>query len=282
MSVYVFDTSAINHLSDDDRYRNSIVKSLIPTNCVWISALNIMEIARTSSKKKRNRLLALLKTLSNKTLAIDIPSYIVQRSIIAYKKHEKNLLISVPEERGVFNSILTKPEGLKDDVIEYFNEELEKVESNFLNLHENGRISMQKVVEEIEQDIELVPFIDHELSPDGLFKNFFNDVYKNIFLDAQGLTYEEIMPIINAVPEIMYFFTAWMYSIYERGIAKYGYGKKNAGNVDLWFAPYLARVDYIITADIRQYGLLKFVSEYHNTKGKVLLYDAFKKRMKVK
>lgn len=275
---YVFDTSAINRLYDDES-SGAIVEGLKSSNSIVVSVLNIFEITQTTSDDRRNNLYKFLLLINNYPFIYDQPNYIVQKSI-NYYFNKINRWASLYNANGLISyNVLRDLKNLSEDTFTQNKEFVSEIEESFRNMHDGIREEVQTVMNNNNQPLSLSEFIDHAFSEKGYYTGFFNDVYKTIFPNSTSIKYKRIMEVSKSIPEVKCFFMPFMCSFYNRCIKKTHFGKSNPGNIDIWFGVYLPKIDYLITDDGGQYAMLKFISEYLGTKGKVLLYDTFRKRM---
>jgi hypothetical protein len=275
--IYLLDTSGINRLHDDPDC-GAITKGLISNNEVWISALNVAEIGRTSKLSRRISLLHLLKVLAQGRRPLEFPTRLIQRGIEAYSRRLPSIDISISERSEDIWQVLIDPTLLNDAALSNWSQPLQKFEKEFLETHRSARPHFQNLIVKGEP----IPRSAAELlrayaSNEMFLYDIVNPIYKKI-VDAD-LPASETIDLLWALPQLTGFLLTWGHSIYCRSISRSGYGTRNAGNVDIWFGAYLAQVDRFVTNDLRQYQTLRLVARMIAPKCEVLRYDSFRRRL---
>ena len=275
--IYLFDTSGINRLHDDPAC-DSIKTGLVATNEVWISALNVAEAGQTSERSRRLSLLRLLKALTRGRRPLEIPPTLIQRGIDAYSKRLPSIDLSVGPKNDGYWQVLLDPTLLDAKDPSELAQPLRMIEDEFLATHRSARPHFQELFAKGEQ---LFPtaakFLKAYSSNEKFLHYIVSPIYANV-VDAE-LPTSDIMHLLRALPQLTGFLLTWGHSIYRRAIACSGYGTSNAGNVDIWFATYLAQVDRFVTNDMKQYQALRLVARMFAPKCEVLRYDSFRRRM---
>jgi hypothetical protein len=275
--IYLFDTSGINRLHDDP-VCDAIVTGLITTNVVWVSALNVAEAAQTSEPTRRESLLRLLQKLAQGRRPLETPPLLIRRAIDAYSKGLPKVYASVEtENQDVYTAILN-PNEVDEDTrreVTLVNKSLEK---DFIAVHRAGRPHLQNLVNQGQKlPRSAAGLLRAYASNDAFLHDVVNSIYEKVV--GAPLPKDRILHLLGAVRPLTGFLLAWGHSIYRRGIARFGYGTNNAGNIDLGFAVYLADVDIFITNDKKQYQALRLVTRMFAERCKVLKYETFRRRI---
>lgn len=277
--TYCFDTSGINELLDDKRI-TSIVSKLMQASTTYVSALNIWEAGRTKSLERRSRLMNLLSSLASGCPPLDIPPDIVRRAFEAYISGNRTINIYAGDNRRDIVLILADPSLLSEEHLTMFNDEHDELESSFLEMHRSARPHMQACMDNPKVDTPTPhEFVNHMLSENGIYQGYVNSIIHGVSPSYEPLSYDDSIALSSSYPEVLYFFVAWMYATYKRGLAQTNYGKNNAGNVDIWFSVYLPHLDYFITHDIPQYEAMSFISHLTDSSCAVLKYRTFREQI---
>lgn len=263
-----------------DPDRNTILSTLTQKGKVEVSTLNIWEVGMTKSTKSRSDLLNFLSELAKGSLPLDIPPDIVRKSLTAYLARDKFVDFYIGHEREDIELILANPNQITEDHLSMFKEEHNKLESTFLTTHREARPQMQSCMDDPAQDTpSLEEYVTQIVSEQGIYLGFLNTCINKIDPTQTQLSFSEASFLSHTYPEIYHFFIAEMYSAYKRSIDQSNYGKKNAGNVDIWFAVYLSQIDYFITHDYAQFEAMKFVAGFSHSNCTIFKYDDFKEKV---
>jgi hypothetical protein len=92
-----FDTSAINRLHDDPE-RIAIVRGLLSTSVVRVTALNVIEVGGAVDAERRESLLRLLGRLAPGVRPLASPTALVRILAKAYADGNDRPIISLPDE----------------------------------------------------------------------------------------------------------------------------------------------------------------------------------------
>ena len=278
---YLFDTSAVNHLLDDE-YSDAICTGVIATNTVRVSSLNVIEAASTTGCVRRDALLRLLSRLTKGARPLEFPNSLVIALCKAREELVDRLNISIGSDNEDLWLILNKPELLdtNPDFRHKCDSYRKSMERDFRSLHHNARPHYQTLFKqgESERPLSAGAFMRRCCSN----QEFIAIAVGDFFHHATGkfLPDEEIPKFITAVPELACFLLAYAHSAFTRGMQDKDYGaSKNVGFIDLWFAAYLPLCDCLVTADAAQYRTLRLINVFNPQPTQVLTYNEFRRRM---
>lgn len=275
--VYLFDTSGINHLHDDPA-RDAVVTCLTATNEVWVSALNVAEASCTPDSTRRESLLRLLKTLTQNRRPLETPPFLIRRALEAYSRGYTSLSVSIGTENEGVWQVLNAPTQFDEDYRQEVSNILRELEQEFITIHRYGRPHLQEALtNDQETPRSAADFIRSYAANVDLLHDAVSQFYEDVV--GEPLPKARTMDLLRTLPQLTGFLLSWGHSIYRRGIVQSGYGKNNAGNVDIWFAVYLAHIHRFITNDRKQYQALRLVRRMYAPDCEVLLYDSFRKRL---
>jgi len=275
--IYMFDTSAINLLHDDPDC-STITEGLAATNQVWISALNVAEVAQTPEHERRNSLLALLRRLTRTRRPLELPILLIRRAIEAYSQKALTIEASVGEDNDIVWQVLQNPALLNDLPGSGPSGLFADQEKMFLETHRSARPHFQQVIAEGTPRLRSATQLYREYIDNTAFlKQMINRIYKDtVGVDLQD---NQVLDLLETIPELAGYLLGWCYSIYRRSIARQGYGTDNAGNIDLWYATYIGRADKFVSADKKQYQALRWIAKVLDCNCEVLRYGSFRNRM---
>lgn len=289
----LFDTSAVNRLHDDPA-GGSIVNGLLATNVVRVSALNVLEAARTADIGRRRSLLRWLKFMTGNERPLEMANVLARRAVAQYGRRAPLLNWSIDHEADVLWQVLVDPESVDEGLRSDLNEFQHSLEADFRQCHERARPDFERLFGRgTRPPARPSDFLREYLERPEALHQLINDWF---YRDTVGsdLPADETLELFRVVPEIAGFLLGWGHSIHQRALASQGYGAyTNAGIVDLWFATYLGRVDRFVTADDRQYAALRLISRIvpdgrtspragpHRVRRSVTRYDAYRRQLLV-
>jgi len=276
--VFLFDTSGVNRLHDDPA-SEAIVAGLIGTNTVRVSALNVVEAARTPDPGRRLSLLRLLKRMTGGDRPLEMPNTLARRAMTAYSRRLPCLDSSIDAEADVLWGMLVDPSVADDETRRALDAGQEKLESEFLGCHQRARPHFQDLFRNgvLAPRRAAAPIRHFMRSTQFLHEDVVNPIYRQ--QTGADLPASEMDEMFHVAPEVAGFLLGWAHSIHQRSIALEGFGSRNAGIVDLWFATYLGRVDRFITADRRQYRALRLVARIMAPRCGVVRFCRFRRRL---
>ncbi len=274
--IYCFDTSALNHLHDDPEAAN-LTTGLLAANTVWITALNVIEVGITEDAERRNSLLQLQRKLTDDKRPLQIPNRLIRERAAAYAAGLDRAVSSVGKEDGVWIA-LSNPQLVNEVSRQELYRWKKELEDDFRQAHEKARPDFQQLFNSgVERPRTAASLLRHySRSEDFLF-----ELTSGIYEEVTGvkLRREELFQFFRAVPQWPFFCLGWAYAVYARAIRQEKFGRKNAGNIDLWCATYLPSCDVFVTEDFAQYKALRLINTFNQRRTKVLLYSRLRQRL---
>ena len=281
MSIYCFDTSAINELHDDPD-RESIVKGLLATNRIYLTALNMIEACGTEDENRRSSLIAFQKRLTGNYRPLAIPNELLQTLAVAHATRDTQPIITINKQQdGIWIALNAPSEvdeqarqevfGWKSQLEASFTETHRKAREAFQDLFENGKSPRPRTASAL---------IRHY----GRNEDFLYEVVGPLYQRSTGLELprSSLRQFLSDVPPWLQYLLGWAHEVFRRGIRKMGYGaKKNPGAIDLWCAVYLCFCDFFVTHDHRQRRALRVLNVFNPRKTRIISFQDFRKRLLV-
>jgi predicted nucleic acid-binding protein len=109
--IACFDTSVINQLADDPR-RAELVATILSGMEVYISALNVIEIAKTTNVDRREKLRELAKTLAKNLEPLALPNELLESVARAFERRAPNIVITIPPDQHDLWFLFSQPNAL--------------------------------------------------------------------------------------------------------------------------------------------------------------------------
>lgn len=275
---FLFDTSAVNRLHDDPA-GDAIVTGLLATNIVRVSALNVLEAARTADIARRRALIRLLKFMTGNERPLEMPNVLARRAIAAYGRKSPTLDWSIDHELDALWQALGDSDSVDEALRAHLDERQRSLEGDFRLCHEQARPHFEPLFANGPPPPRASAFLREWLNRPAFLHCIVNPLYREVV--GVDLPIDEMRGLFRVIPEIAGFLLGWGHSVHHRAIAREGYGVNNAGIVDLWFATYLGRVDRFVTADDRQYRALRLIAKILPGRCSVMRYETFRRRLVV-
>jgi predicted nucleic acid-binding protein len=109
--VLCLDTSAINNILDDPEC--SRLLALITSQYdVYVSVLNILEIAKTKNAERREALRAAAKQLGRDFEPLELPNHLVRQLCALHASRSQKMRWSIADERRQFWIAMSQPNSL--------------------------------------------------------------------------------------------------------------------------------------------------------------------------
>lgn len=257
--VVCFDTSALNQLMDDLE-SDRLTAILLRDFDVWVTAINIIEIGKTTSPERREQLRAFEKRLAKKFEPLDMPNALAQRVCLAFHNQDKDITVTLGEANRQFWAAMSVPNSVD----------------------EQGRLALKQWVNALESAAARVgalvrPELDRIFAgnpaerpktPKQLLRIYMGlrwmvryGVTAEIYKRATGyvLPLSQLDSFLTAKPSIWpLLFGAEAYSFYYKIVWESGNGSRNRANkLDLWSAVYLPFCDVFVTHDTKKGGQLR-------------------------
>ena len=275
--LFLFDTSVVNRLHDD-RDSEAIVVGLAATNTIRVSGLNVLEVARTPDRARRAALLRLLKLMTRDERPLEFPNALARRVMSAFAAQSPTLNCSIDGETGVLWDMLVDPELVDDEARAELDAWHGSLETEFRVGHERARPEFQRLFQGGVVAPRRAPaLLRAYMARPAFLLDVVNPLYRRE--TGSDLSSNELEVLLRGSPEVSGFLLGWAHSVHQRALAREGFGAKNAGIVDLWFAAYLGRVDRFITNDEKQYRALRLIARIVAPGCEVMRYDRFRRRL---
>jgi hypothetical protein len=137
MPVACFDTSTINNLLAHPEV-DRLTDTLLQRYDIYITALNVAEIAKTTLPEKREQLRAFEKRLSKTFKPLDLPNQIVMKVTAAFGTGRGEIDLGVTEDRRGLWVAMSEPHSVGEP-------EREELRSCYLSLRSQVRSSIHKI-----------------------------------------------------------------------------------------------------------------------------------------
>lgn len=277
------DTSSYNKFFDDPENR-VICNRLV--FCGWkiqASAINAVEILATPDPWRRAALARFCDSVRDREFRLlQLPSRILRRGVEAYLTRDRNATVSVcvDEETFRIQHDLTHPDELPEEDRQSLVAWKEKDERSFLETHKGGREPLQEVLGEIPSEkwpknaAEFVKsFADDRDRLEGLMGDFFVGMFGE---HARGRAFD----LLQDCGPCVFYFDAWAFSIYDRGIRQARFGRKhNPGVFDISQAVYLQGCDIFVTDDRSQRRFLRQLRTAFHREKRIMTYGELREAM---
>jgi hypothetical protein len=277
------DTSAINNVLDDPEC-SRLVERITERYDVYISGLNILEIAKTRSAGRRESLRAAAKQLGRDFEPLELPNHLVRQLCALHAKGAHTMRWSVADERRQFWIAMSQPESLGES---------ERQEALvWANDLETGNTQAN---EELRADLERDVFQNgtpRPQTPGQLLRVYLKagwqlkyDIPSKVYKRETGrvLPLSELDNFLSARPSIwVLYLMAYAFSVYYGSVWHHEFGPRNrAGIIDLLYAVYLPLCDVFVTHDTKhggQYDALRVLNVFSSRRPRahVLNWNRFR------
>jgi len=245
---------------------------------VWVSALTVAEAANTPTPEFRLALMGLLKRLTGRNRPLEVPTMLIRRGIQAWAEGAPSFSWSVGEENEGIWVALQVPSLVDEDDRRLNLDQLQKGEVEFRDGHVKARPAFQALFEsEGWKRPRSAAAMLREYAKNRRFQQTVINPLVHPIL-GNDLSEEQVTGLLEALPEFAGYMLGWGHSVHSRAIASHGFGARNAGLTDLSFAAYLPKVDFFVTADIKQYRALRLIARFTH-RCRVLTYRMFRRRL---
>lgn len=274
--VIFFDNSALSRLVDaDDVDRKALVAGLKTLGILRISALNVIETARTPDRDLRTRKLKFYKELTRTVAPMNVPDEVL--ALVARAYHDGTGTISAGDQFAY--NLLTDPDSVTDELRAELTQRAKKDEKRFKVTHQQLREHFDAVFEGPDDRFDTeTAFLDFTFAnADNTLAKVVSGIYKEgTGVDLPPADVPEFLE--KAVP-IKVFIAAHLHILWTRAISQIGPGKKKAGVVDTDSAVYLNFSDRFITNDRPQFEAMTVANRFNPRNTRVELYDDLRGRL---
>jgi predicted nucleic acid-binding protein len=280
---YIFDTSAINRLLNDPDHE-ALVRTLVATAELRISAFNVIEAAKTRDSTARIRLLQLLQRLSPSFRFLDRPNTIVRAVACAFANRDQSGRVTVTVNRDPDLDGLGVALNNPDDINEELRQEL-------LDYAAQWECDFDKIVagdrDIVQRKLNGVP--SRARRPAETLRAYIRNrdqVYAQVIAPiferetGRQLRADEYSDL-GLEPVWWLYLGAYAYGMHCRSVHLHGYSRRKvAGAFDLGQAIYLRFCDRFVTDDTAQYRALRLLNRFSTeARPDVLTYDHFRARL---
>jgi hypothetical protein len=274
-SLYL-DTNALNALRLDPA-RERLTELLVGADAtVYLSELNVTEMAARSDADDRRESLLLGRRLALGRRPLADPRVLLERSLDAFANGRKEMDATADDARNDYYVALSDPGLITEEVRQRAYDLNQKEETWYREAHENARESMQAEVTRLGAGR---PRTADQLRRLYFSRPDFLSALFEPFLRAYGhpeLAGRE-QEILLRVEHWKFFFSAMGAGVFHRAIKPTGYGwKRNAGAVDTQQAIYLACADVFVTNDLPLRRVMKPIAKMANKQRRVMSFPEMK------
>jgi hypothetical protein len=271
---HIFDTSAVNWLFDDTS-RDELVETL-QSKEVLPTTLSISEIAATDDEARRHGLLELLQRIAGENWPpLASPNQLIIRACQGYSRRDPTLSLNDGDEEKGALAALKEPAAVDAEAQRLALQYHDEREAAFKEMYEGIRGEYQAAFRSgVERPRSFRALIDYFRQKEDLIYPLVNAIYERAV--GKMLPPSELKQLLDSLPHWRMFLMSYAHALYRRAIREQGYGRKNAGNMDLWSATYLPSCDYFITADKRQRRALRIINQHSSRAARILSYTRWK------
>ncbi|MDP9193895.1 MAG: hypothetical protein M3P06_19550 [Acidobacteriota bacterium] len=294
MTVALFDTSAINNLLDDP-LEPELTSNLFDRYSVYISLLNLLEIAKTSDPVRREALRRFIRKLRDGGdddkggfAPLDLPNHLLRQVCQRFSSPGPKLRWSVADERHDFDVAISAPSAISEEARLEAMAWCRELEANIAESNASFRERLQREV------FSHSPKARPKTAAD-LFRRYLRaswplryGITAKIYKRETGkvLPLSRLDDLLGARPSIWpLFLMAYAFSIYYGSMWSSDFGTRNpAGIIDLMYAVYLPVCDVFVTHDMRhggQYDALRLLNVFssRSPRAHVLNWNHFRAQL---
>lgn len=279
--IYCLDTSAINRLLDDPE-REPIIKALLSTGSVRITAYNVIEAAKTKCKDRRCRLIELMKRLADGKCPLDRPNTILLSYAKAHANGTFTALVNADDQLEGLWVALNQPDLIDEEARQELINWTADWEDDFSEVVAGDRDQFQTLFQKVssERPKTIAATLRAYLNAEDKYRSLINDVYQK---HTQKPLADSAYQVLMQEPAWPLYFVGYAYAVHKRAIQEHKFQKKrNAGAIDLGQAVYLTLCDRFITDDQAQYRAIRLLNVFNTKRNtQVMRYDHFRDRLLV-
>lgn len=270
MKVICLDTSAINNLCDDPE-SDALTRIIVREYDVYVSTLNILEVAKTKDPVRREQLRSFLKVLGRDVEPLDLPNHLVRQVCCAFAGSRTRFTWSVTGDRRAFWMAMSEPDSLGET------ERAEAIEWT-KSLESGNHASNKEFREELEINIFGTGRTPRPRSPAHLFRIYLAarwplrySIPSQVFKIETGrvLPLSKLDTLLEARPSVWpLYLMAYAFSVYYGAMWTADLGPRNrVGLIDLLYSVYLPICDVFVTHDTAnggQFGALRVLNSFNS------------------
>jgi hypothetical protein len=273
----LFDNSALSRLVEEsDGDRAALVAGLRTLGRLRLTALNVVETARTTDAELRFRKLRFYQSVSKTVAPIDEPLELL--AMICRAHHDGRGSIRTGDQYAY--ALLTRPELATEEFRHALNDWASDHEERFDGRHRRMRERFDETFATMpEQRFAMEKeFIEFTLeNAEHTLRTLVTTIYEDA-TEAKLDTSDVSLFLEHAMP-MKIFIVAQSHALWVRSLRKEGPGKKKAGSIDTDSAVYLNFCDRFITNDHAQADTLKVANERSPSGTVVELYSDLRARL---
>lgn len=273
----LFDNSALSRLVEEtDSDRTALVAGLRILGTLRVTALNVLESAKTPDPELRTRKLRFYKEITGTVAPMNRPVELL--AMLARSYHTKSGSIDVGDDFAY--TLLETPDYASDELKNELAASAKDEEHGFASIHREmrprfGSTFAASPTDRFATEPEFLRFA-FDNAEDTL-----HQMVDGFFSDATGahLSPAEVREFLDAVPAWRTFIAAHLHALWLRAVRDVGPGKKKAGVVDTDSAAYLNFCGRFITNDKPQLQTLQTANEFNPRETVVELYSDIRSRL---
>ena len=286
MRLYL-DTNIYNQLLDDPAMDSIVAVLADGPHEIYVSTLNMFEMAATSEPQRRELLLNCAYRLRRQNLPLDFPPYLLRRSLKRFLEGRNDFSASIRPESGNILELIREPGRLEAKWQPAVVEWKRNQEAWYDGMHRAARDGLQRLIRDLPpMDVQTITasahsFIRHFCDRPEFLEDFFANVFDHL---GYGDTLRgRATEILCSVSVWCFYFKALAYGVYDRTIKQEHYGRaSNPGSIDVQQMIYLACVDCFATDDKRLLDVAReLVGAFHPEK-RVISYEELKTELENK
>lgn len=281
--IVCFDTSAINQLADDPRCDDLLAK-ITDIADIYITALNVIEIAKTKDLSRREQLRTIAKTLAKNFEPLALPNELLESVARSFATRAPEITITIPSDQRELWFLFSQPNALLDggrEAIAHWTAANER-------LHGGPAGSLRLAVDQLFATEPL----NRPRGPADVLRQLISGKWAlHYSLPSQfyKLVTDRVLPLskLDLFLQVGYgiwsvFLASAALSMYYAAVWVPSHGPRSTvGVLDLWSAVYLPLCDLFVTHDLKnggQYEALRIANTLNRRRPRtrVLRWSEFK------
>jgi hypothetical protein len=277
--ILCLDTSAINNLVDDPLV-DQLAAKVVANYDVCISALNILEIAKTKNPSRQEALRKFAKTLGRDIEPLELPNHLVRQLCRLFQRQKHRMIWTVAPQRRQFWIAMSLENSLGED-------ERQEAISWASSLETGNILSNTSLRRELDSNVFGASATPRPRTPAQLLRIYMgasrslkyaipSQVYKRE--TGQFLPPNRLDALLAAKPSIWpLYLMAYAFAAYYGAVWEKTLGPRNpAGIIDLLYAVYLPACDVFVTHDTRhggQYDALRLLNAFNSRRPRTHVFN---------
>jgi predicted nucleic acid-binding protein len=284
--IACFDTSVINQLADDPR-RAQLVATILSEMEVYISALNVIEIAKTTNVDRREELRELAKTLAKNLEPLALPNELLESVARAFESRAANIVITIPPDQRDLWFLFSQPNAMHEGG----REEITRWTKANERLHDEPAAPLREKIDRLfAAEPRKRPRGPADLLRQLIAGNW--ELHYSLPSQFYKLATGRVLPLsrLEALLEAgsgiwSVFLASVALSVYYAAVWVPAHGlQSTVGVLDLWSAAYLPLCDTFVTHDMKnggQYEALRIANTLNRRRPRtrILRWTEFRARL---